>query len=85
MNLQSIGDRLHFDALQLTELHRLELELQAVPLNFPRARSGHLTPPALGGSVYFIEGRSAVRCSGLLASHEVQTGYIGNRLNREHG
>ncbi len=40
MNLKGVGHSLNLDALQLTEFHRLELELQAIPLDFPWARSG---------------------------------------------
>jgi len=61
VDLQGVGHGLHFDAWQLTELHRLELELQTVPPDFRStgSRHGHLP---LGGSVYFIEARSAVGC-----------------------
>lgn len=45
-------------ALQLTELHRLELELQGIPLDFPWTRSGHLTPPAVRWKCLLYRGRS---------------------------
>ena len=67
MNLERVGYGLDLYALQLTQFHSLEFELQAVPTDFHwthATRHGHL--PALGGSVYFIEGRSAVGSSALL-------------------
>jgi predicted RNase H-like HicB family nuclease len=67
VNLQCVGHSLHLDAWQLTELHRLELELQAVLPHFRSTRSRHRTPP-LGGSVYSIEARSGVRSIALLDS-----------------
>ena len=35
MNIQGVGHRLDLDALQLTQFHRLALELQAVTMHFP--------------------------------------------------
>jgi hypothetical protein len=62
VNFQRVGHGLHFDALQLTELDRLKFELETVSLDFLRTHTtghGHLL--VLGGSVYFIEGRSSIR------------------------
>src|SRR4029434_860985 len=59
VNLKRLGHGPHLDAFQLAESYRLELELQTVSPDFRGASSGHRTPP-LGGSVYFIEGGSAV-------------------------
>ena len=45
MNFQGVGHGLHLHAPQLTELHRLELELQVVLTDFKRThttRHGHL-------------------------------------------
>ena len=45
VNLESVSDRLNLDSFQLTQLHRLELELQAVALHLLGARPRHETPP----------------------------------------
>jgi hypothetical protein len=44
MNLERVGDRLYLDVRQLTQRDRFALELQAVALDLPWARSGHATP-----------------------------------------
>src|SRR6187455_3235190 len=41
MNLEGVCDRLDLHALQLTEFHCLELELQAVPMNLLWSGTGH--------------------------------------------
>src|SRR5438132_1022830 len=59
MNLQGVSHGLDLHALQLAQFHRLELEFQTVLTDFhwtDATGHGHLL--ALGGSVYFIEGRS---------------------------
>jgi len=65
MDLEHLGNGLHLDAFQLAESHRLELELQTVSTDFRGTSSGRRTPP-LGGSIYFIEGRSTVRLNEVL-------------------
>src|SRR5688572_366699 len=58
MNIQGVGHRLDLDALQLTQFHRLALELQAVTMHFPWTGSSHRHLLLLGESVYFFEGGS---------------------------
>src|SRR5580765_1589643 len=53
MNIQGVGHGLHFDALELTQFHRLALEFQAVTMNSPGTGSSHRHLLWLGESVYF--------------------------------
>ena len=60
VNVERLGDRLHVDPRAVTELDGRAFERHAVLLRFfePARGIGHLL--WLGGSVYFIEGGSAV-------------------------
>ena len=64
----AVGRGLLLDALQLTQYHRLALELQAVTMNFPGTGSSHRHRLWLGESVYFFEGGSRVGCMPWLAA-----------------
>jgi hypothetical protein len=66
MDMQGVGHGLDLDALQLTQFHRLALELQAVTMHFPWTDSSHRYLLLLGESVYFFEGASRVSFSRLV-------------------
>ena len=58
VNLQRVGHRLHLDARQLTELHSLEFELQAVLTDFHRTqRRGIQTPPSVRRKCLLYRGK----------------------------
>src|SRR5262245_40652000 len=63
VDVERLGHRLDLNPRSMTQLHRRSLELHSVPRRLLRSCSRHPTPPWLGGSVYFIEGRSAVGCT----------------------
>src|SRR5205814_8704765 len=47
VDIQRVGDRLHLHARHATELHRGQLELDAIAVNLLGARSTHSTPPSV--------------------------------------
>src|SRR5438093_11937229 len=69
VNIERFRDGLDGDPWPPTQLDRGAFELLAVLTDFYRTdATGHRHLLALGGSVYFIEGGSAVSFIGLLAS-----------------
>ncbi len=77
MDLEGVGDRLHLNALQLTQLDGLELKLQAVPLNLPWACSWRETPPLVRRKCLlyrgkFRDGSSALLAGSRMSSHQTK-------------
>lgn len=60
MNIEGARHRLDFDALELTELHRFQLELQAMAVDFFGTCSRHQTPPVVRQKCLLYEGGSLV-------------------------